>query len=279
MLVAPGPDVTSDDARLAGRARIAFGGVTGALLVPDQDVLDLVLLEDLVVDRKHRAAGIAKNVLDAVIDERTHDHGSAGHLVRIVALVAHGGLRIACLSGFWFVVSQDHQDRDVRHSGNKKGPRRGPCAPPEFGMTLAIPGGAPGYDDKEDGNNIAHDAVLTSQRLRDTYLRQTLCQGKAACSRDLVSVTGFSRLGEREFDEGAELSPSSCPGLSRLRPKPLRRGEGPGIHARPLTRMRVDGRDKPGHDDMVMTCPVPPPIPLPPLAPATETPAVDAGTR
>jgi hypothetical protein len=35
-------------------------------------------------------------------------------------------------------------------------------------MALAIPGDAPGYDyDKEDGNNIAHDADLTSQRLRE----------------------------------------------------------------------------------------------------------------
>jgi hypothetical protein len=35
-------------------------------------------------------------------------------------------------------------------------------------MTLAIPGGAPGYDgNKENGNKVAHDADLTSQRLRD----------------------------------------------------------------------------------------------------------------
>jgi hypothetical protein len=29
-------------------------------------------------------------MLDAVIDQRPHDHGCAGHLVRIVALVTHG---------------------------------------------------------------------------------------------------------------------------------------------------------------------------------------------
>jgi hypothetical protein len=28
-------------------------------------------------------------VLDAMIDERAHDHRSTGHLVRIVALVGH----------------------------------------------------------------------------------------------------------------------------------------------------------------------------------------------
>jgi hypothetical protein len=55
-------------AGLAGGARIALGGVARALLVPHQDVLDLALLENLVIDRKHRAAGIAKEVLHAVID-------------------------------------------------------------------------------------------------------------------------------------------------------------------------------------------------------------------
>jgi hypothetical protein len=31
-----------------------------------------------------------------MIDQRTHDHRCAGHLVRIVALVAHGWLRMRC---------------------------------------------------------------------------------------------------------------------------------------------------------------------------------------
>src|SRR3979411_2648583 len=88
MLVAPGPDVTSTttgcpferarprrpqhDAGLSGRARIALGGVTGALLVPHQDVLDFALLENLIVDRKHRAAGVAEDVLDPMIAPRAH---------------------------------------------------------------------------------------------------------------------------------------------------------------------------------------------------------------
>ncbi len=74
--------------------------MAGALLVPHQNVLDLALLENLVIDRKHRAAGIAEQVLDAMIDERAHDHRGAGHLVRIVALVGHdvflGLLRMRC---------------------------------------------------------------------------------------------------------------------------------------------------------------------------------------
>ena len=44
-----------------------------ALLVPHQDVLDLVLLEELVVDVEHRAARIAEDVLDAFFLEAADD--------------------------------------------------------------------------------------------------------------------------------------------------------------------------------------------------------------
>ena len=117
------------DAGLAGRARIAFGGMAGALLVADQDVLDLALLEDLVIDRKHRAAGIAEEMLHAVIDQRADDHRGARHLVRIVALVAHW---LAPDALVW---------RGLRWSGlgNKKGPEEAPCAPPEFGWPQPPP--------------------------------------------------------------------------------------------------------------------------------------------
>ena len=50
-------------ADLAGRARIAFRRVHRALLVPHQDVLHLFLREDGVVDRQHRAARIAEQML------------------------------------------------------------------------------------------------------------------------------------------------------------------------------------------------------------------------
>ena len=87
------------DPRQTGGAGIAFGRVARALLVADQDVLNLLLLEDLVIDRQHGAAGIAEQMLHAVIRERAHDHGSAGHLVgqisRILGLcVTHGRLRM-----------------------------------------------------------------------------------------------------------------------------------------------------------------------------------------
>jgi hypothetical protein len=132
--------------------------VAGALLVPDQDVLDFALLENLVIDRKHRAAGIAEDMLDAMIDQRAHDHCSAGHLIGIVALVAHGLLRMRCCCAAFFSWI----------SGNKKGPKRPHAHRLGFGMALAIPGGAPGYDDdKQFGNFIAHIAARTSQRLRE----------------------------------------------------------------------------------------------------------------
>ena len=86
----------------SGGARIAFGGVAGALLVPHQDVLDFALLENLVIDRQHRAAGIAEDVLDAMIGQRADDHRGAGHLVGIVALVvAHGWLRMRPVGATW----------------------------------------------------------------------------------------------------------------------------------------------------------------------------------
>jgi len=50
----------------------------------------------------------------------------------------------------------------------KRGPKEAPCTPPEFGWPLAIPGGAPGYDDdKQFGNFITHVTALASQRLRE----------------------------------------------------------------------------------------------------------------
>ena len=68
------------DADLAGRARIALGGVGRALLVAHEDVADLFLVEDRVIDRQHRAAGIAEDDIDALILQRFDDHFRAGHM-------------------------------------------------------------------------------------------------------------------------------------------------------------------------------------------------------
>ena len=68
-------------ARLAGGAGIAFGGMSGALLVAHQHMGDAIRrLEERVIDRQHRAAGIAENMGDALVLERAHHHLRAGHV-------------------------------------------------------------------------------------------------------------------------------------------------------------------------------------------------------
>jgi hypothetical protein len=80
--------------------------------------------------------------------------------------------------------------------GNKKGPEEAPCAPPLFGWRLAIPGGAPGYDDdKQFGNFITHNAALTSQRLREHTCRRLKVKPQAQ-SISISSLAGVLRRGE-----------------------------------------------------------------------------------
>ena len=67
------------DTHLAGGARIALGHMDRALFMAHQHVLDVVLLEDLVIDRQHRAAGIAKDHLHALIFQGLNHHSCAGH--------------------------------------------------------------------------------------------------------------------------------------------------------------------------------------------------------
>ena len=59
-------------AHLAGRARIALGGMDGRLLVAHQDVAQPVLLEQRIVDRQDRAARIAEDDLDFLVDQGFH---------------------------------------------------------------------------------------------------------------------------------------------------------------------------------------------------------------
>ena len=68
------------DADLAGRARVAFRRMHGALFVAHQDVAHAVGLEQRVIDRKHGAARIAEHELDALIRQGFDDHFGTGHL-------------------------------------------------------------------------------------------------------------------------------------------------------------------------------------------------------
>ena len=91
-LVAPGPGGDQHHAGLAGGAGIALGRVGRALLVADQHVAQARLVEQGVVDRQHRAAGIAEQVVDALVDERAHDDLGAGHDLRRGRSASAGGL-------------------------------------------------------------------------------------------------------------------------------------------------------------------------------------------
>ena len=74
----------------------------------DEDVLHLLLLENLVVDRQHGAARIAEHGVDPLVLQRLQHHFGARHLV---------GGHLANLFNFWFVKHM------ICHSGNKKGPQ------------------------------------------------------------------------------------------------------------------------------------------------------------
>ena len=146
-------------ADLAGRARIAFGGVHRALLVAHQDVLDLLLLEQRVIDRQHRAARIAEDVLDALIGERLDHHFGAGHFSCVI------------------VRSITQLAVPLAISENQKGAEK-PLfrAPPHRGMALATPGDAPSYEYQRLSNKIAHVSPLSA--FRCAYIRTARAEVK-----------------------------------------------------------------------------------------------------
>ena len=107
-------------ADLAGRAGIAFGRMRRTLLVPNQDVLQLVLLEQRIIDREHRAARIAENGVDTLVEQRPNDDFGAGHLF------AHRDLRLTFIGPVPSMLG----NRAI-----KKGPRRAPaCATVRDGL-------------------------------------------------------------------------------------------------------------------------------------------------
>ena len=66
------------DPDLAGGAGVTFGGEGGVLLVPDQDVADVVVVKD-VVKRKGDAARIAENAIHAFACQALQQHLRAAH--------------------------------------------------------------------------------------------------------------------------------------------------------------------------------------------------------
>lgn len=61
--------------------------MAGALLMADENVLDIVLLEDLVVDRQHCATRIAEDVLDAIVPQRLEDDLRSRHPIACCLIV------------------------------------------------------------------------------------------------------------------------------------------------------------------------------------------------
>ena len=70
------------DADLTRRAGIALGRVDRSAFLAHQDVADFFLLEQLIVDRQHRAARIAEDHFDALVGQRRDHHFRAGHCPR-----------------------------------------------------------------------------------------------------------------------------------------------------------------------------------------------------
>lgn len=89
------------DANSSCRAGIAFGGVSGPLLMAHQEMFDVLLLEDFVIDRQHRCAGITENVFDAVVAQRLQNDLAAVHAT-IRGIVEE---RVGCLAGHIWVPS------------------------------------------------------------------------------------------------------------------------------------------------------------------------------
>ena len=122
----PGAGGDQNDAGLAGRPGIAFGGMDRALFVAHQDVADLVLLKDLVIDRKDGAAGIAEYSIDALFFQSFDNHLRTGHLA------CHGGVLPLGLFGPWALAAGCG-------SGKKKPPVGSGGAWGQSGVMITIP--------------------------------------------------------------------------------------------------------------------------------------------
>ena len=66
---------------LAGGTGIAFCRMAGTLLMTHQHMLDVILLENRIINRQNRAAGIAENRIDALILQSGNHHFRSGHLL------------------------------------------------------------------------------------------------------------------------------------------------------------------------------------------------------
>ena len=230
-LVAPGPGGHQHAADLAGRARIALGRVHRALLVAHQDVLDLVLLEQRVVDRQHRAARIAEQVLDALV-------GSASITISapVISLVMVGSTR-SCR----FLENQKGPRGPFAHRhvrGWPSHPRR--CAHLRLRVSLS--------------NKIAHSSAHFGQRGLGLPPASSLIGGVLACRRFGRRELERFRLAMRRRDPGAPeilfrersralvVHRRSAPSRPRCHCAALRLDRLPGLRGRQSRCARVGAR-------------------------------------
>lgn len=88
-----------DDAWFSGRPRIALRRMGGASFVTDEHMFDFLLLEQRVINRQNRTAGITEYGIDALFDKAVYQYlctGFFGHffvLFHFVEFAAKRGLR------------------------------------------------------------------------------------------------------------------------------------------------------------------------------------------
>src|SRR3982074_1943074 len=109
-----------------------------ALLVSHQDVADLILLKKGVVDRQHRPARIAENMLGPLVGERLDHHFGAGHLCHWVTLLVS-----TRLSSWSTIFSENRAPLLGAASWAVRESKRGPKAPVRI-ATIAGGSTAPG---------------------------------------------------------------------------------------------------------------------------------------
>ncbi|MNL49861.1 hypothetical protein D3C87_1728270 [compost metagenome] len=63
--------------------------MAGALFMTDENMLDVILLENLVIDRKNGAAWVTEEMFDAIVlQSAKHDFGAC-HPVAVIRRVRH----------------------------------------------------------------------------------------------------------------------------------------------------------------------------------------------
>ena len=217
-------------ADLAGRARIAFGGMHRALFVAHQNVLHHVLLKQRVIDRQHRAAGIAENVLDALIGQRLDHHFRAGHfgagfgsgrlwLQRSChswsaprPLLSHSGPLIRLIS----LASQNS------HSGNKKGASKSPWSRTATFRGWNYPPPAVRLDTRisDVATNVRTCCALCVQRVIYKHcvcLGQGECGGIAAFYAEQISNMRLKSIRRAKLQSLTNVKCHSCAAISRFR--------------------------------------------------------------